>query len=112
MSSPRHLKRLARAVTLPETRRLIRAAARSEAVRHIARRAVWDRAALLEELRHPGDPRTAVRRAAAHPATQELVEVGLVLLPWRYTPLRWVATWAAARAMRRYRGRPAPPDHS
>jgi len=109
MPSSRRLTRLVRIVTLPETRRLLGAAARSAAIRDVARRAVWDRAALLEQLRHPGDPRAAVRRAATHPATQELVDVGLVLLPWRYTPLRWVATWAAGRAIRRYRGRPGPP---
>jgi hypothetical protein len=96
------LARIARTLTLPETRALIAAAARSEGLRALPGRAVRDRAGLVQDLRHPGDPRTLLRSAAAHPVTRELANVGLVFLPVRYVPVGWVAKWAAARALRRY----------
>jgi len=87
---------------MPETRRLIAAAARSRNVRKVARRAVNDRAGLLRDLKHPGDPRALIRNAARHPAVRELADVSLVFLPMRYLPLGWAATWAASRVLRRY----------
>jgi hypothetical protein len=102
MPKATRIARIARAATLPETRRLLAAAARSGAIRGLARRAAQDRAGLLHDLRHPGDPRGLIRRAARHPAAHELANAGLTFLPLRYAPLRWVVTWAAARAVRRY----------
>ena len=54
------LARLVRVGTLPETRGLIVAAARSETLRDIARRAVHDRAALVRDLRNPSNARNLV----------------------------------------------------
>jgi hypothetical protein len=107
MPSATRLVRLARAATLPETRALIVAVARSNSFRGLARRAVQDRAGLLRDLGHPGHPRDFIRTAATHPATRELADVGLVFLPLRYVPLGWVAKWAAARVVRRFLDRPA-----
>jgi hypothetical protein len=106
MPSASRLARLARAATLPETRGLIVAAARSNSLRGLVRRAVEDRAGLLRDLRHPGHPRDLIRAAARHPATRELADVGLVFLPIRYMPLSWVAKWATARVLRRFINRP------
>lgn len=100
-SAPLALARLARGATLPKTRGLLLAAARSDALRHVARRAVNDRAGILRDLRHPGRPRDLIQRAARHPATRELANLGLVFLPVRYLPLGWLAKWATARALRR-----------
>lgn len=108
--SPTRVARIVRGATLPQTRRLIAAAARSGAIRGAARRIAHDRASLLDDLRHAGDPRGLIRRAAGHPATRELASAGLTFLPLRYTPLRWVATWAAARAVRRYLDRSSADD--
>jgi hypothetical protein len=96
------LARVVRLATLPETRRLIVAAAQSETLRDVAWRAVNDRAALVQDLRNPANPRDFVRSAARHPAVRELASVGLVFLPGRYLPLGWAATWAAHRVLRRY----------
>ncbi|HEX5590864.1 MAG TPA: hypothetical protein VFX65_11295 [Candidatus Limnocylindrales bacterium] len=89
-------------MTLPETRRLIVATARSETVRNLARRTVNDRAALVRDLRDPANARDLVRSAARHPATQELANAGLMFLPGRYLPLGLVATWATRRIFRRF----------
>jgi hypothetical protein len=99
--------KLARLATLPETRGLIVAVARSETARDIARRARSDRAALIRDLGNPATARELVRNAATHPATRELATAGLILVPGRYFPLSWVATWAARKAIRRYIDPPA-----
>ena len=99
--------KLARLATLPETRGLIVAVARSETARDIARRARSDRAGLIRDLGNPATARELVRSAATHPATRELATAGLILVPGRYFPLSWVATWAARKAIRRYVDPPA-----
>jgi hypothetical protein len=101
MPSLTRLARIARLATLPETRGVIIAAARSEAVRDVARRARNDRASLLRDLSDPTNARDLLRDAAQHPATRELANASLMLLPWRYLPLGWAATWAADRVFRR-----------
>lgn len=108
MPSISRLRRVARVATLPETRRLITTAARSQPLRDLAGRAVHDRAGLLRDLRHPGSPRSIARTAIGHPVVHELAQVGLVLLPVRYTPLGWVAGWISRKALRRFGGRAAP----
>lgn len=102
MPSASRLVRLARAATLPQTRALIVAGARSTTARSLARRAVVDRAGLIRELRQPGRSRELIGAAARHPAVRELADVGLVFLPMRYTPLGWVAKWAGGKAVRRF----------
>lgn len=102
MPSVSRLARVVRLVTLPETRGLIVAAARSETIREIARRAANDRAALGRDLRDPAKTQNLVRSAARHPATRELASAGMLFLPMRYMPLGWAATWAAHRFLRRY----------
>jgi hypothetical protein len=106
MPSISRLGRVARAATLPETRRLLTAAARSRPLRDLAGRAVHDRAGLIRDLRQPRNPREVARAAAGHPAVHELARVGLVLLPVRYTPLGWVVGWVSRKALRRF-GSPA-----
>jgi hypothetical protein len=96
------LARLVRIVTLPETRGLIAAAARSETLRDIGQRALHDRGALVRDLRNPANARDLVRDAAQHPATRELASAGLLFLPVRYVPLGWAATWVARRVLRRH----------
>lgn len=96
------MARIVRLATLPETRGLIIAAARSESLRGVARRAVSDRAALVRDLRDPANAREFVRGAVRHPAARELANAGLLFLPGRYLPLGWAATWAAGRVLRRY----------
>lgn len=86
---------------MPQTRSAIIAAARSEALRGVARRAVNDRAGLLRDLRNPGNAGHVVRRAAEHPATRELASIGLMFLPGRFLPLGWVASLAVRRILRR-----------
>ena len=107
MPSVTRLARVIRLVTLPETRGLIVAAARSDTVRDLARRAAKDRAALARDLRDPANAQTLVRSAARHPATRELASAGMLLLPMRYMPLGWAATWAAHRVLRRFLDPPA-----
>jgi hypothetical protein len=102
MPSASKLARLARAVTLPETRALIVTVTRSTSVRHVVRRALTDRAGLIHDLRQPRQPRELIGAAASHPVIRELTDVGLVLLPMRYTPLAWVARWATRKAVRRF----------
>ena len=101
------LARLVRLVTLPETRGLIAAAARSETLRDIGQRAVHDRAALLRDLSNPANARDLVRRAARHPAARELASAGFLFLPLRYLPVGWAATWVAHRVVRRHIDPPA-----
>lgn len=102
MPSISRLARVARLVTLPETRGVILAAARSDTFRDLARRAVRDRATLVRDLRDPANARDLVRSAARHPATRELANAGLLLLPARYIPVGWVVTRAAYKVLRRY----------
>lgn len=101
------LLRLRRLATLPETRRAIAAASRSEAVRDIARRAAHDRPALIRDLAHPANVRAMVRAAVRHPATHELAGAGLMFLPVRYLPLGVASAWVARRVLRRYTARPS-----
>ena len=103
------LTRLARVVhlaTLPETRGVIVAAAQSETLRGVARRAVNDRAALVRDLRNRANARRLVRGAIRHPAARELAAAGLLLLPARYSPVGWAAGWAARRVLHRHPGPP------
>ena len=102
MASITRLARIARVATLPETRRLIVAARRSSMVRTLAHRVAHDRAGLVRDATHPGDPRHLIRSAATHPATRELANASLVFLPMRYLPLGWVASWAVTRIVRRF----------
>jgi hypothetical protein len=96
------LGHLARLATLPETRGLIVAAARSATLRTIARRAVEDRAALARDLTSPANVRQFARSAIRHPAVAELANAGLFFLPGRYLVLGRAATWATRRVLRRY----------
>ena len=107
MPSMTRLARVVRLATLPETRGVIVTAARSATLRDVARRIVNDRSALVRDLRHLPDVRAVTRSAVRHPAARELVDAGLLLLPGRYLPLGWVATWATQRVLRRYIDRPA-----
>jgi hypothetical protein len=90
--------------TFPESRGLIVAVARSGSVRGLARRAVHDRPGLVRDLGDMNQARALVRATAIHPATRELAGASLVLLPGRFLPLGWAATWAAHKALRRYLG--------
>lgn len=103
MPSPTRLARLARLATLPETRRLIVAAAQSPGARVLAGRVVHDRAGLLRELKQQR-PRDLALGAARHPAVRELAKAGVLFLPTRYVPLGWVATWVTTRVVRRVVG--------
>lgn len=103
MPASTRLVRFARIVTLPETRRLIAATARSQSLRNLAGRAVHDRAGLLRDLKQTS-PREMARGAVRHPAAQELAKASLMLLPPRYVPLGWVATRVANRVVRRVVG--------
>jgi hypothetical protein len=105
--STRRLARLQRLVTLPETRRVIFAAARSPTIRAVAQRVAHDRAGLVRDLRRPVNARDLLLRGVRHPAAGELASAGLVFLPGRYVPLGSVATWAARRILRRYIGPPS-----
>ena len=107
------LARLFRVVTLPETRGVIVAAARSQTLRDLRQRAVHDRGALVRDLRNPANARDLVRDAARHPATRELASAGLMFLPLRYLPVGWAATWVAHRVVGHHLDLPAEvPDES
>ncbi len=107
MAPVTRLARVVRLATLPETRGAIAAAAQSETLRELARRAVHDRPALVRDLKDPANARDLVRSAARHPAARELATAGLMFLPVRYLPLGWAATWATHRIVRRYLDPPA-----
>ena len=96
------IARAVRLVTLPETRGMIVAAAQSESLRGVARRARSDRAALVRDLTNPANARDFARATVRHPATRELASAGLLFLPGRYLPLGWAASWAVRRVLRRY----------
>jgi hypothetical protein len=106
MPSIMKLVRITRLATLPETRRAIIAAARSDTLRDVAHRAATDRYALARDLMDPANARDMLRGAVRHPATRELGSAGLLFMPVRYLPLGWVATWAARRIVGRYVDRP------
>jgi hypothetical protein len=100
MPSPLKLARLA---TLPQTRHLVVAAGRSASLRELGHRARTDRAGLARELRDPAITIGLVREAIRHPATRELADVGLLMLPGRYLPIGWAAAWLSRRLLRRTR---------
>lgn len=102
MPSVTRLARVVRLATMPKTRGVIVAAARSETLRSLVRRAVNDRASLVRDLRDPANARDLVRSAARHPAARELASAGLMFLPVRYLPIGMAATWATRRLYRRY----------
>ena len=102
MPSVTKIARLVRLATLPETRRAVIAAARSEALRDISRRAATDRAALARDIMNLANTRELLRAVLRHPASRELGSAGLMFMPGRYLGLSWAATWAAHRIMRRY----------
>jgi hypothetical protein len=104
MPSITNLGRVARLATLPETRRLIFAARRSDALRRVARRVATDRAGMVRDLRDPATARHAIRAVARHPVVSELADAGLMFLPGRYLPIGWAAIWAGKRALRRVAG--------
>jgi hypothetical protein len=64
----------------------------------------------VRDLSNPTNARDLLRDAARHPATRELASASLMLLPWRYVPLGWAATWAADRIFRRRTERQPIPD--
>ncbi len=96
------LTKLLRLATLPETRHLIVAASRSHELRDVVHRTRTDRAGLLRNLADPATMVRLVRGAVVHPAARELADVGYVLLPGRYLPAGWAATWLLRRALRRF----------
>jgi hypothetical protein len=102
MPSITKLARIARLATLPETRRAVIAAARSEDLRDIARRASTDRRGLIDDLSDPANARDLLRNALRHPASRELGSASLIFLPGRYLPIGWAATWAARKVARRF----------
>jgi hypothetical protein len=102
--------RVARLVTLPETRRLIAATARPSTLRAVAHRVATDRAGVIRDLADRRNARRLISQAARHPAAAELANAGVLLLPMRYTPLGWVATWVARRVLRRSDHAAAAPD--
>ncbi len=91
------ITKLARLVTLPETRSLIGRAARSGALRETAYRARTDRAGLLRDFANPALAVRRTRGAIGHPATHELARVGLVFVPGPYRPLGWALGWLVGR---------------
>jgi hypothetical protein len=103
MPSPARFARLVRVATLPETRGLIVAAARSPSLRNLAGRALHDRAGLVHDLKRVR-PRDVARGAASNAAVRELATAGVMFLPIRYVPLGWVATWVTTKVVRRVVG--------
>ena len=98
--------KLIRLATLPETRRAIVAASRSDALRDVAYRARSDRSSLLRDLARPTKTFGLFRSALLHPATRELANVGYVLLPGRYLAVGWAATRLSRRVLGRSTARP------
>ena len=96
------MTKLLRLATLPETRHVIIAASRSHALRDLAHRARSDRASLRRDLFRPAATVRLAREAIVHPATRELATVGYILLPTRYLPAGWAATWLLRRALGRF----------
>jgi hypothetical protein len=96
------LARIARIGTLPETRRLVLGAARSESLRDLVRRAAKEPDVVAREMAKPAVAKDLLRNTIRHPATHEIGTVGLLFVPGRYLPVGWAATWAARRFLRRY----------
>ncbi len=111
MPSVTKISRIVQIATLPETRRAIVAAARSDTLRTILRRASSDRNGLMRDLRNPANARDVIRGVARHPAAHELADASLLIMPGRYLAVRLGANWAARRLLRRllrrYVDRPA-----
>ena len=107
MPSVTKISRIVRIATLPETRRAIVAAARSDTLRSILRRASSDRKGLMRDLRNPANARDVIRGVARHPAAHELADASLLLMPGRSLAVRLGAGWTARRLFRRYVDRPA-----
>jgi hypothetical protein len=93
--------KLLRLTSLPETRRVLVTAARSDSLRCVAHRARADRVGLARELRDPGVIVGLARGALVHPATREIATLGLVFLSDGYLPLWWLATRMSRRLHRR-----------
>lgn len=106
MPSITKVTRLARLSTLPETRRAVIAAARSDDLRDLARRATTDRRGLVRDMRDPANARELLRAAFRHPAGRELGSASLLLLPGRYLPVGLAMTWAGRKIARHYIDRP------
>jgi hypothetical protein len=101
IGSMKGLTRFRRLLTLHETRRALVSAARSGVPREVLRRARSDRRGLLREWRDPSTARAAFWAVARHPATHELVDVGMLTLPGRYVRLGWHAARFANGLRRR-----------
>jgi len=99
---------LARLGTLPETRRVVFSSQTRRQIRAAASRLVHDRAQLARDIARPADVGAFAGRAIRHPATRELVSVGLLFTPERYLPIGWIAGWATRRIARRMARRQAP----
>jgi len=91
--------KLFRLATLPETRRAVVVAARSEALRDVAHRARSDRSGLVRDLARPRKTFGLFRTALFHPATRELANVGYAFLPGRYLAVGWAATRLSRRVL-------------
>jgi hypothetical protein len=98
--------KLIRLATLPETRRAVVVAARSDALRDVTHRARSDRSGLVRDLARPRQAVGLVRSALLHPATRELANVGYVLLPGRYLAVGWAATRLSRRVLGRSGDKP------
>lgn len=96
------LRKLIRIGTLPETRRAIVVAARSDALRDLRRRARSDRTGLLRDLARPAATFRLVRDVVRHPAARELAAVSYLLLPSRFVPVGWAASWLVRRVPGRF----------
>ena len=94
------ITRLARLITLPETRRLIGRSSRIVARRGIRPVSEEERQALVDLLRNPTRTIRLAREATGHPAAKELATVSMVFLPMRYA---FPATWVARRFLPRRR---------
>lgn len=79
---------------------LLTGVARSPVVREVGRRAIDDPGRLLREMTDPAKARVLLGRARRDAALQEVGQVGLLLLPFRYLPLGYAAMWAGRRLLR------------
>jgi hypothetical protein len=100
------LGRLVHLGTLPETRRVAFNPETHRRIRTVADRLVHDRRQLARDIASPSEVGAFARRAIQHPATRELVGVGLLFTPERYLPIGWAAGWATRRLSRRMTRRP------
>ena len=93
---------------MPQTRHLVVAAARSKALRDVGRRARTTAPGWPVSCADPAVTVGLIRDAIRHPATRELADVGLLLLPGRYLPVAWAASKLSRRALRRAPQTPEP----